>query len=270
MSNKVIRGTFKLVRKERLSANFIRVILHSPEAELFKDCRIGANNKLFIAPKGVNEIHFPTVDPNTGKRELAPEDVRPAIRTYTHRGIDLENNHLIIDFVNHGVNGPASAWAVQAKEGDIIGVAMKGSTRELVPSGRNWYLLVGDATALPVISCILESLPAEARGACYLEVPSDRDIMKLEKPLAFDVNWIINPRPERGSNLATAVKNCVLQEEQSRFAFIATEYSTVKSLRSYFREDKKWPTQDLYAYSYWKAGEAEDRSTAARREERNS
>ena len=53
----------------------------------------GSNNKIFIP---------------------AEEENVALIRTYTNRKIDLEEKELSIDFVAHGDNGPASAWALKA------------------------------------------------------------------------------------------------------------------------------------------------------------
>jgi len=58
------------------------------------------------------------------------------------------------------------AWALNSQIGDQLGVAMRTEPKELYPKDAEWYLLVGDATAIPVLRAILETLPASAKGVC--------------------------------------------------------------------------------------------------------
>src|SRR5690606_11303089 len=135
------------------------VTLEGDAVAEYKDCTPGNNNKIFLPPAGVNRVHFPEYNEEL-EIWLHPEPALvPSVRTYTLRAIDLEKKEMVIDFVHHGENGPASRWAIQAQPGDELGVAMKAVTKELYPRVGS-YLLAGDATAIPVLSCILESLPA--------------------------------------------------------------------------------------------------------------
>lgn len=265
---KIHRDVFILEKKEYITPHMIRITLKG-NVQPYKDCVIGVNNKIFIPPVAVKKVYFPEIDTETGNVVLPAENVRPDIRTYTHRGIDIENNLLIIDFVNHGENGPASRWALHAKIGDELGVAMKLKDTPLHPQA-DWYFLIGDATALPVLSCILEALPKTAKGQVLLEVPTAEDEQDLIKPEAVEVIWLHNQHPEKGSQLAQKAQEIIIPENQSKFAYIAAEFSTVKTLRNYFRKERNWSTNELNAYSYWKAGVAEDKSTADRQQEKNS
>ncbi len=256
-----------VTRKEFLTPHFIRVYL-TGEVEQFKHTTIGDNNKILIPPDGLNEIHFPEFDEAEQKWIQPPKEVAPSVRTYTHRGIDLERKELIIDFVNHGDTGPASEWALQAKPGDKLGVMMRTEPKELYPEA-DWYLLVGDATAIPVISAILESLPSTAKGVCMIEVPEKADEQVLQTKAAVEFIWLHNPTPDKGSVLAELVRGVVL-EEKSRFAYVAAEFATVKAIRTYLRKEMDWQQNELYAYSYWKAGVSEDKSQPDRQKEKNS
>lgn len=266
---KISREVFRLVKKEFITPHFIRITLQCNDVTPYAICTLGVNNKIMIPPKGVSEVHLPQLNAE-GTGWLQPEEhLRPFIRTYTHRGIDCEKNQLIIDFVNHGENGPASAWALHAQEGDKIGVAMKLYASELYPAA-DWYFLIGDATAIPVISAILESLPDHTKGHVILETPTREDEQLLKKPDGIAVTWLHNLHPENGSQLAEKARQMSLPEGKSKFAYIAAEFSTVKSLRTYFRKELGWTKEELYAYSYWKAGVAEDKSVAVRHEEKNA
>ncbi len=48
---------------------------------------------------------------------------------------------------------------------------------EFVPGAATELLLVGDETAVPAVAGILRDLPAEARGAAFLEVPLAADFL---------------------------------------------------------------------------------------------
>ncbi|WP_437921097.1 siderophore-interacting protein [Sphingobacterium sp. LRF_L2] len=263
----IAKHLFEVVEKEFITPHYIRVRLRGEGAKDFKQCSPGANNKIFIPPAGTKEVQFASFSAEKGEWVMPDEHVKPIVRTYTHRGIDVEKNEIIIDFVNHGDNGPASSWARNAMPKDQLGVAMKLRPTVLCPNVA-WYLLVGDATAIPVLSCILEALPQEAKGICIIEVPSAADIHPEVVHEGFTVQWVFNEHPEKGSTLAEEVKKVELPVEQTKFAYIACEYQSVKAIRHYFREELQWSNQNMYAFSYWKAGVAEDQSAQERREEK--
>ena len=127
-----------------------------------------------------------------------PEGERPRMRTYTIRSIvgDGIEKRLYVDFVLHpGAHGPGSDWAVSAKPGDEILVAGPKlgeaySGIEWLPGDATRLLLVGDETAVPAIVSILESLPADATGAAFLEVPVAGDVQDVSAPDGVKVTWL--------------------------------------------------------------------------------
>ncbi len=257
----IVRNIFTFKKRELITPHFIRITL-SGDVTNYLNCSVGANNKLFIPIDGSKEVIFP------GEKEEGTF-VKPAVRTYTHRGIDPEKNEMMIDFVNHGENGPASRWAIKAEVGDPIGVAMKAKETTLFPKA-DYYFLIGDSTAIPVISVILETLPKEAVGKVILEVPGPLDEQTLVKPEGMEILWLHNSAPENGSEIAPTVRETPLPSTGSTFAYIAAEFSTVKDLRIYFRKELNFPKEALTAFSYWRAGIAEDQSAQQRQQERAS
>jgi NADPH-dependent ferric siderophore reductase len=232
------------------------VTLTGDDVPLFENATVGANNKVFL-PDADGEIYFD-----------GPKAIR---RTYTHRDINLQRKEMYIDFVAHGDSGPASAWAISAKEGDKLGVAMKDVSQDLY-SQADWYLLVGDATALPVLSVILETLPANAKGIAFIEVNGPEDELSMLTNADIQINWLHNATPGEHAPLVAAVRSIDLPEthDKSRFGYIAAEFATVKDLRHYLRKERGWEKEELYAYSYWKYGKSEDGSVSERQEEKSS
>lgn len=267
MKPNISRYVFRVTAKEVITPHYIRVKLRADQKINFDQSTLGANNKIFIPPQGVKEVHFPTWDAERSEWIPPEEAVKPLVRTYTHRAWNPQSKEISIDFVNHGDNGPASSWANNAATGDQLGVAMKVGERKLYPDV-DWYFLIGDATAIPVLSCILESLPDTARGHCLIEVATAADVHPEIRHDGFTIQWIFNEQPEKGSLLDETAMAVRLPASGSKFAYVACEYDTVRSLRKYFRKEQQWEREELYAFSYWRAGIAEDRSAQSRRQEK--
>ncbi|REC45309.1 siderophore-interacting protein [Chryseobacterium pennipullorum] len=234
-----IRSVFTVKNKKYLTPHLIRVVfeIDKSQSKLLANVRSGSNNKILIPS--------------------AEREGNCLLRTYTNRKIDLENGELSIDFVAHGDEGPASWWALQAKEGDQLEIGMKESSRSLIPDA-DFYLLAGDATALPVISAIVEQFPSYVTAKVILEVPGKEDELVLCSAADISVQWLHNPHPQKGSELVTTVKSVAIPSDiQKKYIYIAAEYTSVRELRDYFRTILNWDPQGLYACSYWKAGQSE-------------
>ncbi|WP_316744865.1 siderophore-interacting protein [Pedobacter antarcticus] len=266
----VVRAELVLKAKKYINPHYIRVTLTGEDVPKFAEATVGVNNKIFIPPAGVEKVHFPEFDYEKGTWNHPPESVRPIVRTYTHRGIDLEKKEMIIDFVAHGDQGPASAWAINAQPGDKLGVAMKAKTSSLFPEA-DWYLLVADATGIPVIAAILEQLPATASGAVFIEVHGKAEEQDLKTAADMQINWVHHPNPGENTVLYDAVRELVLPgPETTHFGYVAAEYNTVRDIRHYLRKERGWILSELYAYAYWTYGITEDGSVQSRHQEQKS
>ncbi|MGO4147845.1 siderophore-interacting protein [Paenarthrobacter sp. YAF11_1] len=134
--------------------------------------------------------------------------VRGDMRTYTVRSerLDAVYPEIDIDFVMHfddaGHGGPAANWALGAKPGDaltIIGPNNRAAqcTTAGAYGGIEWrpglaqrVLLAGDETAVPAISAILESLPADMTGHAFLEVPEAGDFQDINTAADIEITWL--------------------------------------------------------------------------------
>jgi NADPH-dependent ferric siderophore reductase len=189
---------------------------------------------------------------------------RDVVRTYTVRTHHAET--IDVDFALHEECGPATAWAMNAQAGDTIMVGGPGP-RKLVHDNADWYLLVGDMTALPAISGNLELLPDTARGTAVIEVMDEADIQDLKKPQHLAIKWVINPRPGHDSGLLVERIRSLPWQGGNPSVWAACEFSSMRRLREYFRDERGLDSSNLYISSYWKAGSNEDNHKIAKRED---
>jgi len=192
------------------------------------------------------------------------EDAKPVVRTYT---VSVQRDDEIdVDFALHEAAGPASTWARNAQAGDQILVGGPGP-KKLINNDADWFLLVGDMTALPAITVNLAQLPADARGYAVLEVTTEADQQSLKKPDNVEIHWVINAHPnEDSSPLLDCVKSLTWLEGQPA-AWAACEFHSMRVLRQYFKVERDVPKTHLYVSSYWKVDSTEDQHKVVKRDD---
>ena len=187
---------------------------------------------------------------------------KPLIRTYTIR--NQRPNEIDIDFVIHKDGGPASTWAKQTQPNDTILVGGPGP-KKLIEESTDWQLFVGDMTALPAISVNLAKLPQDAKGYAILEVISEEDIQPLKHPAGIELKWVINPHPGENSSLLLDQIQLISWLKGSLSVWVACEFSSMKTLRAFFKNDIAIEKQNFYISSYWKLGNNEDQHKEMKR-----
>src|SRR5690606_37051221 len=106
-------------------------------------------------------------------------------------------------------------------------------------------------------------------GVCIIQVTSNEDIQELSTKAAIEFHWIVEDNIADESQLVERVKDVTIPSN-SKFGYVACEFSAVKQIRNYLRKELKWSSNELYAYSYWKYGVSEDRSAIDRQAEKKS
>lgn len=189
-------------------------------------------------------------------------------RSYTIRQFDPENRLLTLDFAVHinpeGNNGPASSWALNCREGDVVTIDGPGVAKLVDPSA-DWFFLAGDMTALPAISVNLERLPASAQGHAVIEIKDTRDQQNLRVPKGVLLHWVVNPNPHQ-ANTVLVDKVTSLPWLQGRpNVWVAAEFESMRQLRRYFKLERKLPSHQVYISSYWKIGETDEGNKRAKK-----
>lgn len=198
-----------------------------------------------------------------------PEDERVIMRTYTIRELRAEQSELDIEFVLHGVTGPASAWATNVVPGAEIALfipfavdttSVKGMLNSGVdyvpPSTSKHRVLIADETALPALTGILEQLESDVHATVFAQIPDDRDIRPLPTPGTADVTWITaTPASDAEIPLLEALKSAELPASVD-FAWVAGESSMIKAVRRHLVNVVGLPKPAISFQGYWKRGEA--------------
>jgi NADPH-dependent ferric siderophore reductase len=231
-----------------------RITLSGPGLTPYADG--GLHVKLFIPPEGATELQLP-VPGEDGIMIDLPDDVRPTVRTYSVRSVDLEAGTVDVDFVLHGDHGSGSRWALHTRPGDVVGV--RGPIGRPVPEA-DWYLLVGDETALPVIARTLEFLPPSAKGVAIIEVADEREQQAIHFDSDIELRWLHRNGAAAGTTslLVDAVRAVEVPAAGSRIhAMAGVEYSAFKAIRRYWRDELKLNKKDVMPVAYWRIGRAE-------------
>ena len=286
--NAYLLMNFVVIRRERLSPSFIRLTFVNEDGLAFTSWGPDQRVKLYLPKLGREEPKLPLTDWNAAWQKL-DADQRPARRSYTVRDIRPDTGELDIDFVDHGVEGPASAWAFQASVGDKLQIAIPNAAYSGKPIGFEWrppqnvsrLLIMGDETSLPAICNIMSALPESATSVdCFVEVPRAGDDTAAGE-IASKITWLPRYDDPPGTKLKQALGYSQLPEltrlkqlhglnksvapnermwdpasktEGPFYAWGAAEGSAVKFIRHALMKDCGLPKSTVSTMGYWYLG----------------
>lgn len=238
---------------EQLSPHLQRVYFSCEDFSDFPRGQNGAHIKLFFADQAELKPVLPYR--NEQGKILWPDAKKPITRTYTIRDFLESEQLLVVDFVRHADYGAAANWAIHAKKGQIIGLAGPGGRARFNLSADYW-IFIGDLSALPMIAASLELLPATAHGEVWIEVESESDCIHLQHPTAINIQWLIQDQQSEEKIHASLAK--LDWSQQNISVSLAGENARVVSLLKTFKHTYKVAKTHLYAVPYWKKGHTEE------------
>ena len=174
-------------------------------------------------------------------------------RDYTPRHFDAARNELMLVFALHE-GGAASDWAQRAKVGDtaVIG-GPRGSM--IIPDDLPWYLLAGDATALPAMARRLEELPASTPVLVLLHTRHEQDRQALPDRPGLRLRWLPSDQA-----LCDAVRTADLPAGNG-FVWCAGEAGCMARLRDILLHERALPRSHVKVSAYWKPAPATSTKT---------
>jgi NADPH-dependent ferric siderophore reductase len=161
-----------------------------------------------------------------------------------------------VDFAVHEA-GPATRWALATRPGDQLAIGgPKGSM--VVADDFDFYLLVGDESALPSIGRRAESLRAGVPVTTVVVIDGPDDVQQFETKAGWTPIWVFRngEQTDDGALLRQALTKSWLTPEGEGYVWIAAEAKVARHLRDYMLIDRGQPKNWLKASGYWARGQA--------------
>jgi NADPH-dependent ferric siderophore reductase len=227
-----------------------RITVGGPELEGFTVAEPAASVRLLFPDVPGASLVLPVWN---GNEFLRADGTRPTIRTFTPRRVDSDAREVDIEVVMHGA-GPAAEWAQAAEPGATAALSGPGRGYTIDP-GASAFLLVGDESALPAISQLLEALPPGAPTHVIVEVVGAGARLPLGEPPITTVEWheVAADAPP-GDAMVDAVRSAELLDGVQVWA--AGEAAAVQKIRRYLFDERAMPRTQTTIRGYWKRGRA--------------
>ena len=177
-------------------------------------------------------------------------------RDYTPRHYDERTGELTIDFALHDA-GPATQWARTARPGDTLEIGgPRGSA--VVSLDFDWWLLIGDETALPAIGRRIEELPEGVPVTSIVAITDAGEEQQFTGSAAHRAIWVHRPAEQADdpAPLLNALADLSLPPGDG-FVWIAAEAQVARAVRRQVVDVMGQPPQWLRASGYWLKGQAD-------------
>jgi NADPH-dependent ferric siderophore reductase len=216
-----------VLRREQLSAHFVRLVLGGPGLAEFASTG-QPDEWVALTIPGQFQTRYYTV------RSWEPTD---------------GGGELTLDVVVHD-HGLVTEWAAGHGGGDPVGQlvtisAPKGSFT--MPADAQWLLLVGDLTALPAIARIVET--ATVPVTAWVEIP---DAPLTDFVHGDAITWV--PLPHDVETATAAIVEEIAWPEGEGYFWMAGESAQMRAIRKHLMREVKLPTSAYDVMGYWRGG----------------
>lgn len=234
----------------RPTPNMARITLSGDELAGFVSSGPADHIKVFFPDRATGVVSAPVMTEDGLRRPDTPV----ISRDYTPLGFRSHQGHheLDIDFVVHGDEGPASAWAGAAKVGDPLAIAGPRGSR-LLPQRATHVILIADETGLPACSRWIDMLPTSIPITALFDVADEgvESYFSAAQLAQMSAQWFYR---RDGLGQLDAALRALGEIGETTFIFLAGEAGTLVPLRRYLRRELGLPKQQVAADGYWRRG----------------
>jgi NADPH-dependent ferric siderophore reductase len=241
----------RVTTTEQLTPKMVRIVLAGeglssfdagPWTDAYVNVAIPPPGAPYAAPFDVDEV-----------RAAMPRELRPVRRRYTVRRWDPAECALTIDIVVHEDKGVGGAWAADAGPGDALVLTGPAGAYHPDPDA-DWYLMVGDESALPAIAASLEAVPGGAPVVVRLLCDGPAHEVPLTTPGALDLRWLHRAETVGDADLLPAAVRELTFPPGRVHAFVHGEAGEVREVRRHLLAERGLSRADLSASPYWRRG----------------
>jgi NADPH-dependent ferric siderophore reductase len=229
----------------------VRVTLAGPELAGFASVGPTDHVKVFFPDPATGELTAPSVGDDGIQRPTSGVVIS---RDITPLGVHMDADGdatLDLDFVLHGDEGPASAWASRVQVGSPLAVGGPRRSR-MAPTDLGRLLVIADETALPATRRWLGLVPASIPVTALFEVADDGVTGYFEgRDERVDAEWLF--REDGPGQLEEALRSLGPIDDET-FVWMAGEATALIPLRRYLRRELELPAEQVVASGYWKRG----------------
>jgi NADPH-dependent ferric siderophore reductase len=229
-----------------LTSRLVRITLTGPDLAGFAAEGPADHVKLLFPDPATGRIATPFAADGSRTTPTGPVIARD-YTPFAFRAAAGDGGELDVDFVLHGDDGPASAWAARAQVGDPLAVAgPRGS--HLVPDGLAHLVLVVDETAFPAAARWLRLAPPTVGATLLLMTDDPAQAAYLSEATAGTgrpVTTTVTTDPETALRALGSIDPATL-------VVLAGEATALVPLRRYLRRELGLPAAQVDASGYWK------------------
>ena len=222
------RRSLTVARIEHITSRMVRVTFTS--------------NELVDFSSPAHDDHIKVFFPAQGEQQN--------LRDFTPRAFDVDAGTLVVDFALHE-DGPSMQWVSSVQVGETIEIGgPRGST--VVPDDFDWYLLVGDETALPAIGRRVEELRIGVPVTTVITIADAAEKQVWQTPASWNPIWILRNETTADdvSVLRTSLADCSMPPGDG-MVWIAAETSVARAVYEHMLNDRHHPRAWIKAAGYW-------------------
>jgi NADPH-dependent ferric siderophore reductase len=231
------RRTLTVDTVEQLTPSLRRIHFVSRDLRDFVSEAPDDHIKLFLPLSCDSEVHGPSF----------------CMRDYTPRKFDTERGMLTIDFALHET-GPATSWARMAQPGDTVEIGgPRGSN--VVSDDFDWYLLIGDETALPAVGRRVEELRPGVPVTTLVMVNDSAEKQHFSSRAALTSEWLYRAgQSVDDAKLFELALSALTLPKGDGYVWIAAETTVARIVRQYVSDHLGHPKEWIKASGYWTQG----------------